>query len=357
MFSDVYRGRRVLLTGHTGFKGSWLALWLQSLGARVTGVALPPEARPSHWNQLQLNMPSHEVDIRDSAALHASVQDTRPDIVFHLAAQSLVRQSYQDPLQTWSTNVMGTANLLEACRQVQGIKAIVVVTTDKCYENHERLQGYLEADRLGGHDPYSASKAGAELVAASYRSAFLQATGSPLLATARAGNVIGGGDWAADRLVPDLIRAVATGTALEIRSPHATRPWQHVLDSLSGYLTLGQRLLAGDTAIACAWNFGPGPEANQTVASLLGRLSRLWPALAWRQTNSVQPHEATLLHLDSGKARAELGWQTAWSLDETLAATAEWYQMNDANGLPPSRAQLDQYVSAASAASLAWATA
>lgn len=355
MFSDAYRSRRVLLTGHTGFKGSWLALWLQALGAKVTGVALAPETRPNHWDLLELDMDSHALDIRDAVALLAVVREAKPEVVFHLAAQPLVRKSYQDPLQTWSTNVLGTANLLDACRQVSGIEAIVVVTTDKCYENREWARGYRETDPLGGHDPYSASKACTELVAASYRQAFFEPAAVPLLATARAGNVVGGGDWATDRLIPDLVRAIASGTALEIRSPDAIRPWQHVLDALSGYLTLGQRLLAGETASACAWNFGPGPEANQSVANVLGRLSNAWPALAWQRTTAMQPHETTLLYLDSTKTRQQLGWRTAWSLEETLAATAQWYQAHARDGQLQSRAQIDRYVESASAAGLAWA--
>lgn len=355
MFGSTYLHRRVLLTGHTGFKGSWLALWLQKLGANVTGVALPSDSSPSHWDLLRLDMPSHELDIRNGAALLAAVRDTQPEIVFHFAAQSLVRPSYLNPLETWSTNVMGTANLLEACRQVPGIKAVVVVTTDKCYENQERPSGYRETDSLGGHDPYSASKACAELVASSYRSAFFQKAAPPLLlATARAGNVIGGGDWAEDRLVPDIVRSIAARQPLLIRSPDATRPWQHVLDSLSGYLALGQRLLAGDSTAATAWNFGPGPEANQTVACVLDRMTYLWPDLAWQRTVAEQPHEATLLYLDSTKAQDELGWQTVWTLDETLAATVEWYQAFDVKNEPPSHVQLNRYVEAARAAGLDW---
>jgi CDP-glucose 4,6-dehydratase len=354
MFGQAYRQRRVLLTGHTGFKGSWLALWLQTLGADVTGVSLPCATSPSHWDVLRLNIPTHEVDIRDSAALLACARDARPEIVFHLAAQSLVRPSYQDPLQTWSTNVIGTANLLEACRQIPGIRAIVVVTSDKCYENQEWAWGYRETDRLGGHDPYSASKACAEIVSASYRRAFFQSAASPLLATARAGNVIGGGDWAEDRLVPDLVRAMAAHKPMEIRSPDATRPWQHVLDCLSGYLALGQRLLEGDPTKTGAWNFGPGPEANQTVASMLDRMQYFWPALAWQRTDVKQPHETTQLYVDSAKARAELRWRPVWALDETLAATAEWYQGYGDAGAALSRAQLDRYVRAARTAELAW---
>ena len=223
-FSDVYRGKRILLTGHTGFKGSWLALWLTELGADVTGVSLPPETQPNHWDLLDLKNEDHRADIRDFEVLSKIVAETKPEIVFHLAAQPLVRRSYRDPLETWSTNIMGTANILEACRHTSSVQAIVVITTDKCYENNEWPWGYREIDRLGGHDPYSASKAGAELVAASYRSAFFNTEKSPLLATARAGNVIGGGDWSEDRLIPDLVRATTNKQSMEIRSPNATRP-------------------------------------------------------------------------------------------------------------------------------------
>lgn len=355
MFSDVYRGRRVLLTGHTGFKGSWLALWLQALGAEVTGVALAPESTPSHWGLLELGIRSHETDIRDHAALRDIVADVQPEFVFHLAAQALVRRSYQDPLQTWSTNVMGTANLLDACRAVTCLVGIVVVTTDKCYDNQEWPWGYREIDRLGGHDPYSASKAGTELVAASYRSSYFHALGAPLLATARAGNVIGGGDWARDRLIPDLVRAIAAREPLQIRSPDATRPWQHVLDSLSGYLTLGQRLLQGETAMADAWNFGPGPEANQTVSAVLDKLASSWPELAWERAVTPQPHEATLLYLDSSKARAQLNWRPVWTLEQALAATADWYRDDAVPAPQRSRAQLDRYEGDARVAGLDWA--
>ena len=355
MFSDAYRGRRVLLTGHTGFKGSWLALWLQALGAEVTGVALAPESTPSHWALLRLGIRSHETDIRDQAALRRIVAEVQPEFVFHLAAQALVRRSYQDPLQTWSTNVMGTANLLDSCRAVPCLNGIVVVTTDKCYQNQEWPWGYRETDRLGGHDPYSSSKAGTELVAASFRSSYFGAAGAPLLATARAGNVIGGGDWAQDRLIPDLVRAVAAHKRLQIRSPQATRPWQHVLDCLSGYMTLGQKLLEGETTMADAWNFGPGPEANQTVAAVLDRMAASWPALAWERAVAPQSHEARLLYLDSAKARAQLHWRPVWSLDQALAATADWYRDDAVPVARRSRTQLDRYVDAARSAGLEWA--
>ena len=355
LFDDQYRGRRVLLTGHTGFKGSWLALWLAELGASVVGVALPPDTLPNHWDLLGLDITDHRLDIRDTHALQRIVKETRPEIIFHLAAQPLVRRSYRDPLETWSTNVMGTANLLEACRQSESLRAIVVVTTDKCYENRDWVWGYREADRLGGHDPYSASKAAAELVAASYRSSFFHATDAPLLATARAGNVIGGGDWSEDRLIPDLVRAIASGSLLEIRSPQATRPWQHVLESLSGYLLLGQRLFEGRQTYAASWNFGPEPDGNRTVADVLTRLGAHWPELSWKMTNQSQPHEANLLYLDSAKARAQLGWQPVWSLDDALAATADWYQAYLATGKIESRPQLTAFIAKAHAAGMGWA--
>jgi CDP-glucose 4,6-dehydratase len=263
-----------------------------------------------------------------------------------------VRRSYREPIETWSTNVMGTANVLEACRHAPGVRAIVVVTTDKCYENREWPWGYRETDPLGGHDPYSASKAGTELVASSYRSAFF--AGKALIATARAGNVIGGGDWSEDRLLCDLVRAVAAGTELEIRSPGATRPWQHVLESLSGYLLLGQRLLAGDARVEGAWNIGPEPEANRKVADVLGALRAHWPELSWRVTADPQPHEANLLYLDSAKAKGLLGWQTVWRLDEGLRRTAEWYRAYIGGGAVRSRDQLSAYVGDARALGLAW---
>jgi CDP-glucose 4,6-dehydratase len=355
LFGDLYRGRRVLLTGHTGFKGSWLALWLSDLGANVVGVALTPDTSPDHWDLLGLDIADHRIDIRDDRALASIVADTQPEIVFHLAAQPLVRRSYRDPLETWSTNVMGTANLLEACRQTKSVRAIVVVTSDKCYENQEWSRGYVETDRLGGHDPYSASKAAAELVAISYRSAFFQAPDAPLLATARAGNVIGGGDWAEDRLIPDLVRAIAAKVKLEIRSPHATRPWQHVLESLSGYLLLGQKLIEGRREFAAGWNFGPGPDANCPVAEVLVRLGAHWPELAWQTTSAPQPHETSLLHLDSTKSRTQLGWMPVWSLDDALTATADWYRAYLAAGRIESRSQIAAFIAKARTAGLEWA--
>lgn len=356
-FQNIYEGKRVLLTGHTGFKGSWLALWLHELGAQVTGIALPPSTQPNHWDLLGLPITDLRCDIRDGNTLAGLVQQAKPDIAFHLAAQPLVRRSYQDPIETWSTNVVGTAQFLEACRKTPSLRAIVVITTDKCYENREWVWGYRETDPLGGHDPYSASKAGTELVAASYRKSFFSAQGAPLLATARAGNVIGGGDWSQDRLIPDLVRATEAKAPLIIRSPKATRPWQHVLEPLAGYLRLGQKLLEGRGEFAEAWNFGPAAHDNRTVEDVLTRMGAHWPELAWELNKTPQPHEAGMLHLDSAKAQAKLGWQPAWNLDTCLAMTAEWYLRQQKTGLPPSSEQLRQYVSSATAAHIDWATA
>ena len=358
MFGDSYRGRRVLLTGHTGFKGSWLALWLQLLGAKITGLALEPTTDPSHWNLLGLDFDEYRIDIRDKDAVAKVVQKSAPEFVFHLAAQPLVSNSYDDPLETWSVNVMGTANLLEACRTQPSVEAIIVVTTDKCYENREWEWGYRETDRLGGHDPYSASKASVELVVASYRSAFFSQLGAPLIASVRAGNVIGGGDWSENRLIPDLMRAISKETTLEVRYPHATRPWQHVLEALSGYLCLGQKLIEGRKEFSQAWNFGPGVEGNRTVVevlSVLSRLKALWPALNWKVVeNPDNYHESNLLHLDSARARQRLGWQLVWSFDDGLQATAKWYRANIEDGLVISEEQLQDYLASAAQLGLPW---
>jgi CDP-glucose 4,6-dehydratase len=355
MFADTYRGKRVLITGHTGFKGSWLSLWLTKLGAHVTGIGLPPETEPSHWSLLGLKAPSTILDIRKFERLQIEINRIEPEIIFHLAAQPLVRRSYSQPLETWSTNVMGTANVLEACRTCNSIKAIVVVTTDKCYANREIELGYREIDALGGHDPYSASKAGSELVAASYRSAFFSPTNGPLLATARAGNVIGGGDWSEDRLIPDLVRAVCTKTSLEIRSPNATRPWQHVLECLSGYLLLGQGLLEGRTHLAVAWNFGPDKEGNQTVSQVLKTAKDHWDQVEWFSGPKSALHEANLLHLDCTKAHRELTWKPVWTFGEGVKATMDWYKAWFHSNQTISVDQIESYCRTAAEHGLIWA--
>lgn len=346
LFDNIFHNRNILITGHTGFKGSWLTLWLYQLGAKVTGLSLAAETNPNHWDQLKIPIHHQLGDIRDTLKIKHLIDTAKPEIIFHLAAQSLVRRSYQNPGETWSTNVMGTVNLLEACRNQPSIRAIIVITTDKCYENQEWPWGYRENDRLGGHDPYSASKAGTELVVASYRNAFFHQNKGPLLATARAGNVIGGGDWSQDRLIPDLVRALEKKQSLEIRSPLATRPWQHVLDCLYGYLLLSQKLMSGDTASAQAWNFGPEVDSNQPVAEVLKRLKHYWPDLNWHQANNPQPHETTLLYLDSTQAKCILGWKPIWNIDQSLEKTAEWYQTWLETGLTMSHSQLKAYTSA-----------
>jgi CDP-glucose 4,6-dehydratase len=353
-FGDAYRGRRVLLTGHTGFKGSWLALWLSRLGAIVTGVALPPETTPNHWSLLGLDIDSHHLDIRDKEALGHLIDSVRPELVLHLAAQPLVRRSYREPVDTWTTNVIGTANLLDACRHVPSVRGILVVTSDKCYENREWVWGYREDDRLGGHDPYSASKAATELLVGSYRASFFQGPDAPVLASGRAGNVIGGGDWSEDRLIPDIVRAVANGSDVAIRSPSATRPWQHVLESLSGYLLLGQLLLSGKRGVAEAWNFGPAEEGNRSVQSMMEGMATLWPAMHWHIEEDSAVHEARLLYLDSAKSRAELQWNPVWGFDEALSATVDWYRDYLEKGTVLSALQLERYVRAATNKGLVW---
>ena len=354
-FGAAYRGRRVLVTGHTGFKGSWLCLWLNALGAEVTGLALDPETDPSHWDLLKLPIDVQRADIRDDEAVRSVVEAARPEVVFHLAAQPLVRRSYREPIATWSTNVMGTAHVLEAARHTPDVRAVVVVTSDKCYENREWPWAYRERDRLGGYDPYSASKAGTELVAASYRTAFCQQPGAPLLATARGGNVIGGGDWSQDRLIPDMVRSVMAAEPLIIRSPGATRPWQHVLDCLSGYLLLGQRLLAGDPAYAESWNFGPDDTGTRTVDQVCRELAAAWPQLRWNSQPDAELHEAGLLKLDSSKAKMLLGWRPVWNFDKAVRHTGEWYRTWLESGFTASGAQLDAYVADAHECGLDWA--
>ncbi|QBC44998.1 CDP-glucose 4,6-dehydratase [Iodobacter fluviatilis] len=356
MFADCYRNKKVFITGHTGFKGSWLSLWLSQLSAKVYGYALAPlEGERSHYAKLALPLESNVADICDFARLSAALQDASPEIVFHLAAQPLVLESYRDPVTTWNTNVMGTVNLLEACRHVPSIKAVVVITTDKCYQNQEWSWPYRECDALGGHDPYSASKAAAELVVASYRASFSpqDLSRSLLIATARAGNVIGGGDWAQDRLVPDAVRAVQAGRYVEIRNPKAVRPWQHVLEPLSAYLLIGQHLLAGNEGAAKAWNVGPSERDVASVAGVLDGLGQYWPELKWQGTAALA-HETQALRLDSSQIATALKWSPVWPLSRALAETAAWYRRGDSAYLH-SLPQLHAYIADAAAANLGWA--
>jgi CDP-glucose 4,6-dehydratase len=333
MTPAFWQDKRVFLTGHTGFKGSWAALWLAQLGAKVSGYALAPPTQPSLFDlaKVESRLAQHVVsDIRDMAALKQAMASARPDIVIHMAAQPLVREGYSDPVATYAVNVMGTVNLLEAVRSVPSVRAVLIVTTDKCYENQDAVQNFHESDRLGGRDPYSNSKACAELAAAAYRQSFFAANGSARIATARAGNVIGGGDWAKDRLTPDLVEAFMKGKTPLIRSPHAVRPWQHVLEPLAGYLTLCEALWAGGAAEG--WNFGPTPDDAKPVSWIADRLAQLWGGKAhWTLDNNADhPHEAVYLSLDIAKAAAQLDYTPRWFLDDALTSIVDWYKAYEA---------------------------
>jgi len=328
---QFWRGKRVFLTGHTGFKGAWMSLWLSDLGADVTGYALPP---PTENNLFDLTGVSERVrhltgDVRDLAHLTQAVRDSRSEIVIHLAAQSLVRTSYEQPIETYATNVMGTVNLLEAVRRSEGVRAVVCVTSDKCYENRETSASYVEDDAMGGHDPYSSSKGCAELVTSAYRRSFFGdgSSSATLIASARAGNVIGGGDWAKDRLVPDLLNGYAAGARPLVRYPNAVRPWQHVFEPLSGYLNLAERLWSGDRSVVGGWNFGPRDEDARPVGWIADRLAELWGGgVGWDLVGTPQHHEANFLRLNCEKAREGLGWRPAWALDEGLRRTVDWWR-------------------------------
>jgi CDP-glucose 4,6-dehydratase len=355
-FGDVYAGRRVLVTGHTGFKGSWLVLWLRTLGAQVAGLALDPDTQPSHWSLLGLGdgVADHRVNLRDGEAVRKVFDNHQPEIVFHLAAQSLVRRSYRDPTSTFATNVTGLVNLLEAVRACPSVRVLVNATTDKVYADHTGTLGYHESDPLGGHDPYSSSKACAELVTDCYRKSFFSAPDPMVrIATARAGNVIGGGDWAEDRLVPDLVRAAVTNQSLHIRNPSAVRPWQHVLEPLSGYLRLGQKLW-NDVNFAGAWNFGPGATGEVSVQQLTAQLGVHWPALRIEHDQAVQPHEAAILRLNCDKARQHLAWHPVWDIDTMLARTANWYHDFHESNRIGSDGDLAAYVDDARRLGLEW---
>ena len=316
------------MTGHTGFKGSWLSCWLSRwLGAKVCGFSDTQTTQPHHYSLVKdsLNIDDHLGDVRDFDAVCQSLREFQPEIVFHFAAQPLVRRSYKEPLETFSTNVLGTANVLKAARQCDSVKAVVVITTDKVYENLEVQRGYKETDILGGYDPYAASKACAELVVSSFRKSFYEPDGK-LLASCRAGNVVGGGDWAEDRLIPDLMRSAACGETTFIRMPGAVRPWEHVLEPLSGYLLLGQYLLEGKSEFAEAWNFGPDAESNVTVGEVVEIASQVWSKVRVDGSKEPQPHETTLLMLDCDKAKTRLNWKPIWNLRETIDNTIRWYQ-------------------------------
>jgi CDP-glucose 4,6-dehydratase len=345
---EFWSGRRVLITGHTGFKGGWLALWLQSMGAELCGVALAPPTHPALFDVARVGerMRCHIADIRNFEAIRTLFAEFRPEIVIHMAAQPLVRRSYINPIETYATNVMGTVHVLEAARGAGSVRAVVNVTTDKCYENREWVWAYREDEPMGGHDPYSSSKGCAELVSSAYRRSFLAEDGVAM-ATARAGNVVGGGDWASDRLVPDILRALEQGLPVDIRNPHAIRPWQHVLEPLSGYLRLAELLVERGRDFAEGWNFGPIDEDARPVQGIVERICAEWGGGAsWQRQPGDHPHEATYLKLDISKSRARLGWSPRWSLDTALGRVVAWQKAwrGGADMREVSLAQISEYV-------------
>lgn len=360
MFADIYHNRRVLITGHTGFKGSWLSAWLRLAGARLCGISLAERTDPCHYDLLSLDGLRSEIqDIQNFEGVKRIIEDFKPEIIFHLAAQPLVRYSYAHPLETLRTNIMGTACLLEAAKTTESVRAFVAVTSDKCYENRNLERGYAENDPMGGYDPYSASKGCAELVISSYLRSFFHpdAYGKKhhlLLASARAGNVIGGGDWAEDRLVPNLMLSASLGRIEPLRNPDAVRPWQHVLESLSGYLLLGQRLMEGEKELSGPWNFGPDETESHTVAETAASLQIHWDRIRYKEAPGDGPHEAAKLKLNCAKAHEKLDWHPVWNADRTFERTAGWYRdyytMNKINTFN----DLQQYIQDAEAKGLVW---
>lgn len=361
MFNNIYNKKKVLITGHTGFKGSWLAMWLLELGAEVAGYSLEPPTQPNHFDLIRMEMRSIIGDVRDIENVKRIFKELRPDIVFHLAAQPIVRISYKKPVETFSTNIMGTVNVLEAAREVDAVHAFVNVTSDKCYENKELERGYNEVDPLGGYDPYSASKGCSEIITSCWRNSFFNTKDygnghNVLLASARAGNVIGGGDWAVDRLVPDIMRAAKTNEKVKIRNPHAIRAWQHVLEPLSGYLLLGQKLLEDKKEFADAWNFGPSEDGNRTVGEIVDLIQKEWQRVICEiDVNADQPHEANILKLDCSKAYWKLHWFPAWNWIETVKRTTQWYRSFYESGELKSNEDLADYIAEAKYKDIQWA--
>ena len=361
-FADIYKNKKVLVTGHTGFKGSWLCLWLKKMGAHVVGYALQPETGPNHFNLLNLGISSVIGDIRNFKKVKDVFEEVKPEIIFHLAAQPLVRRSYRDPRETYETNIMGTVNVYEAARQCDSVRAIVCVTSDKVYENREWIWGYRENDPVGGYDPYSSSKGCAEIITSSYRNSFFNQEQSSrknslLLASARAGNVIGGGDWAEDRLVPDIMRATARNETVTIRNPVSTRPWQHVLEPLSGYLLIGQKLLEGQGSVAEAWNFGPLEEGAISVENVVERIKKNWDRVSYVLSEGISSsHEANYLKIDCSKAHIKLKWFPVWDSKKAFAVTTEWYREFYTQGHLLSEKQLDSYIEEAKNVQACWVT-
>ncbi|BBG65033.1 similar to CDP-glucose 4,6-dehydratase [Hydrogenimonas sp.] len=362
LFNSVYRNRTVLVTGHTGFKGSWLVYWLKQMGANVIGYSLEPSSNPNHFTLLDLNMISVIGDIRDQRRLDDVFQEYRPEIVFHLAAQPLVRLSYEKPVETYETNVIGTLKVFEACRKAQ-VKAIVNITSDKAYDNREWVWGYRENDPMGGHDPYSSSKGCAEILTSSYRNSYFNLddygkSHNTLLASCRAGNVIGGGDWAQDRLVTDIMTAASKGEKTILRNPNATRPWQHVLEPLSGYLHIGQKLLEGQKEFAEGWNFGPADAGSITVEEVVKNIKTYWDKVEYViDTDFNHPHEANLLKLDCSKAYTKLKWQNVWDNQRIFETTTTWYKEFYEKGILLTQLDLEAFISDAKAKKIEWTLA
>ncbi|MCF8396351.1 MAG: CDP-glucose 4,6-dehydratase [Melioribacteraceae bacterium] len=354
LFGGIYKNKVCLVTGHTGFKGSWLSYWLTKMGAKVIGYSLHPSTKPNHYELLKKVGTSVIGDIRDISSLKEVFNQYNPEIIFHLAAQAIVRYSYENPIETYSTNVLGIMNVFEAARHCNSVKAIVNVTSDKCYENKEWIWGYRENDPMGGHDPYSSSKGCSELLTTSYQKSFFN-NGKVLLASARAGNVIGGGDWASDRLIPDIVRAVKKNEAVVIRNPYATRPWQHVLEPLSGYLTLGWRLLESKKEFAEGWNFGPRMESNLTVENVVKEAKKYWAKINYSvNTNESNLHEANLLMLDCSKANKLLKWKPVWGVHETFEKTISWYKSYYENKGINTEPDLIDFIKSAKNKNLLW---
>jgi len=353
LFGGIYNRKKVLVTGHTGFKGSWLSYWLELLGAEVYGLALKPPTTPNHYDQLNLKGKSYIQDICVLDNVKDILKEVNPDIIFHLAAQPIVRLSYKDPIGTLTTNIMGTANILESSRFLSNLKAIVVITSDKCYENKEWLWGYRENEAMGGLDPYSSSKGCAELVSSAYRNSFYHENGI-LIATARAGNVIGGGDWAQDRIITDIITAANNSGKVFLRFPHATRPWQYVLEPLSGYLNLGQHLLQSENSFAEAWNFGPGYDNNVSVIELVKQAQQFWSKIVFSVDSGNHPHEAGYLMLDSSKAIKRLQWKPVWGFCKTVEQTISWYRSYYESNKVLSDEILRQYINDAQLLNIPW---
>ncbi len=360
MFNNIYHNTRVLITGHTGFKGSWLALWLKQMGAKITGYSLLPPTEPNHFD---LDIVSIIGDVRNADRVKNTFKEQQPAIIFHLAAQPIVRLSYKDPVDTFSSNVMGTINVLEAARECGSVRAFVNVTSDKCYENREWPWGYRENDPVGGYDPYSASKGCAEIITSCWRNSFFNLNNyggahNTLLASCRAGNVIGGGDWAVDRLIPDIMFAVSNNEKVKIRNPQATRPWQHVLEPLSGYLLLGQKLLEGRKEFAEAWNFGPSEDGNVTVGEIAEQVKRAWPKIEYEiQQSPDQPYEASMLILDCSKARSKLQWAPVWDGKTAVEKTTRWYTAFYESNDVQSMENLHRYIADAKSKQIPWAEA